>query len=54
MNAPEYLQERNKAVLEILGLGGDDDARKPRKKLKGYHLRSLAETCMYRSRNATK
>ena len=48
MNAPEYLEERNKVVLEIRGLGGDDDARTLWKKLKGYHRRSLAETGMYR------
>ena len=48
VNPPEYLQERNKAVSEICGLGGDVDARKLWKKLKGYHLRSLAETGMYR------
>ena len=47
-NAPEYLQERNKTLLEMKGLGGDDDARKLWKKLKGYHRRSLAETGMYR------
>ena len=48
MNAPEYLEERNKVILEIRGLGGDDDARKLWKKLKDYHKRSLAETGMYR------
>lgn len=47
-NAPEHMQERNKALLEIRGLGGDDEARKLWKKLKGYHRRSLAETGMYR------
>ena len=36
------------SVLEILGLGGDNDARRLWKKLKGYHLRSLAETAMFR------
>ena len=39
---------RNNACLEILGLGGDEDARKLWKKLKGYHLRSLSETAMFR------
>lgn len=48
MNVPEYLEERNKALLEIRGLGGDDHARKLWKKLKRYHRRSLAETGMYR------
>jgi Transposase DDE domain len=48
MNVPEHLEMRNKALLEIKGLGGDDDARKLWKNLKGYHRRSLAETGMYR------
>jgi hypothetical protein len=48
MNVQEYLEERNNALLEIRGLGGDDNARKLWKKLKGYHRRSLAETGMYR------
>jgi len=39
---------RNKTYLETLGLGGDDQARKIWKILKGYHRRSLAETSMYR------
>ena len=39
---------RNISLLEISGLGGDDDARKLWKKLKGYHRRSLAETAMFR------
>lgn len=47
-DAPEHLKPRNKAYLEILGLGGNEDARKLWKKLKGYHLRSLAETAMFR------
>lgn len=47
-NAPDYLQSRNYAVCEILGLGGDDTARRLWKKLKSYHRRSLAETGMYR------
>lgn len=38
------LAARNKSVLEILGLGGDDLARSVWKKLKGYHVRSLVET----------
>ena len=48
VNAPNHLQERNHAVLEIRGLGGDDQARRLWKTLKGYHRRSLAETGMYR------
>ncbi len=47
-DAPDHLQERNKALLEIRGLGGNDEARKFWKKLKEYHRRSLAETGMYR------
>lgn len=39
---------RNISLLEISGLGGDNDARKLWKKLKGYHRRSLAETAMFR------
>ena len=39
---------RNISLLEISGLGGDDDARKLWKKLKGYHRRSLVETAMFR------
>ena len=47
-NAPIHLHDRNNACLEILGLGGDEGARKLWKKLKGYHLRSLSETAMFR------
>ena len=46
--APPYMDYRNNSVLEILGLGGDDQARKLWKKLKGYHRRSLSETAMFR------
>jgi len=48
VDAPDHLLERNKSLLEIKGLGGDEEARKLWKKLKGYHRRSLAETGMYR------
>lgn len=41
-------QTRDKAILEILGLGGDDEARMLWKKLKGYHIRSLVETWISR------
>ena len=51
INASEDYQERNLAVLEIRGLGGDDEARRLWKKLKHYHRRSLAETGMYRFKN---
>jgi len=47
-NAPPYMKTRNNAYLEILGLGGDEEARKLWKHLKGYHRRSLAETAMFR------
>ena len=43
IDAPQLLA-RNRSVLEILGLGGDDLARSVWKKLKGYHIRSLVET----------
>lgn len=43
-----WQKSRNNAVREIAGLGGDDDARKLWKILKGYHRRSLGETAMYR------
>ena len=46
--APDYFLERNKSLLEIKGLGEDENARKLWKKLRGYHRRSLAETGMYR------
>lgn len=41
-------KHRDKAILEILGLGGDDIARSIWKKLKNYHRRSLVETAFYR------
>jgi hypothetical protein len=47
-DAPDHPLEKNKSLLEIKGLGGDEDARKLWKKLQGYHRRSLAETGMYR------
>lgn len=47
------MQKRNNAVMEICGLGGDDEARKTWKILKGYHRRSLAETTMYRIKQLT-
>jgi hypothetical protein len=43
-----WMRHRNNAIYEIRGLGGDDEARKIWKKLKGYHRRSLVETGMYR------
>ena len=47
------IQKRNDAVREIHGLGGDDQARRIWKILKGYHRRSLAETTMYRIKQLT-
>jgi len=44
LKATSPLLARNHAILEILGLGGDDKARSIWKKLKGYHIRSLVET----------
>jgi Transposase DDE domain len=49
----EAMDKRNQAVAEIKGLGGDDQARKIWKILKGYHRRSLAETTMYRIKQLT-
>ena len=44
---------RNNAIREIIGLGGDDEARKLWKILCGYHRRSLGETVMYRLKQLT-
>ena len=41
-------RKRDASIAEIVGLGGDEAARKLWKKLKGYHRRSLVETAMYR------
>jgi len=46
--APPWKGGRNAGVLELYGLGGDEEGKKLWKKLKGYHKRSLAETGMYR------
>ena len=42
-NAAPRMEARNNAILEILGLGGNEEARKLWKKIKGYHRRSLGE-----------
>lgn len=42
------MEVRNKALREIIGLGGGGEGRKLWKKLKGYHKRSLGETAMFR------
>ena len=47
------VMKRNDAVCEMAGLGGDDEARKLWKRLKGYHKRSLGETAMYRIKQLT-
>jgi Transposase DDE domain len=47
------VRKRDYAVLEIIGSGADDKARKLWKKLKGYHRRSLVETTMYRIKQLT-
>jgi IS5 family transposase len=47
------VMKRNDAVCEIAGLGGDDEARKLWKRLKGYHERSLGETAIYRVKQLT-
>ncbi len=47
------IEKRNHAILEIMGLGGNDEARKVWKLLKGYHSRSLLETWMYRIKQLT-
>ena len=41
-------RERDASLAEILGLGGDETARKLWKKLTGYHTRSLGETAFFR------
>ena len=41
-------RERDAAIAEIMGLGGDDEARKLWKQFSGYYKRSLAETAMFR------
>lgn len=43
-----WLAERNEAISELLGLGGDDQAKVLWKKLRGYHRRSLVETTFSR------
>lgn len=50
-NPSPSMELRNNNLLEILGLGGNYEARKLWKKLKGYHIRSLAETAMFRFKN---
>jgi IS5 family transposase len=47
------LMKRNDAICEIVGLGGNDEARKLWKLLIGYHTRSLGETTMYRIKQLT-
>jgi len=40
--------ERNESILQIIGLGNDDEAIKLWKRLTGYHKRSLVETTFSR------
>jgi ribosomal protein S8E len=47
------ITQRNDAVKQIRGLGGDEEARALWKKLIGYHTRSLGETMMYRIKQLT-
>lgn len=49
---PAFIK-RDHAICEIAGLGGDDEARRLWKKLKGYYRRSLGETTMYRIKQLT-
>lgn len=44
----EWQQQRDHSILEILGLGGEEEGRKLWKKLTGYHKRSLVETAFSR------
>lgn len=41
-------RRRDEAIVEITGLGGDEEARRLWKVLVGYHKRSLVETAMFR------
>lgn len=43
-----WLKGRNDSISELIGLGGDDEARALWKKLRGYHRRSLVETTFSR------
>lgn len=52
-DATGALAERNNGVLEILGLGGDEEARALWKRLKRYYRRSLVETAIYRVKKLT-
>jgi Transposase DDE domain len=47
-NHDPALRPRDDAIKRITALGGDDPARKTWKVETGYHVRSLAETAMYR------
>lgn len=47
-----WMEMRNDALRAIKGLGEDEMARSLWKKLCGYHKRSLAETAMYRFKQA--
>lgn len=47
-NDMEWMDNRNNAIREIVGLGNDSEARRLWKILIGYHKRSIAETAMFR------
>ena len=44
----DWERERDSSIAEIVGLGGDNIARRLWKKLTGYHRRSLGETLFFR------
>ena len=44
----DWQTHRNASIKEIRGLGGDDEAKKLWKRLRGYHRRSLGETATFR------
>jgi len=48
LDARPWMSARNASISEWIGLGGDEDARKIWKKLRGYHRRSLVETAFSR------
>lgn len=43
-----WVKKRNESILEIIGLGNNEESLKLWKKLKGYHRRSLVETSFSR------
>jgi hypothetical protein len=45
---PPWVRKRDQAILEVIGLGGNEDAMKLWKRVRGYHKRSLVETAFSR------